>query len=218
MRDIYLHGHLADKFGAHHMLEVATAREAIKALNMRDKEFGRVMRNGSYKVVRGELDSGHALNMETITMRLGSGALHIVPEVSGSGGGTGKAILGVGLIAAAFVFAPEALGATLPGIGSVDLAGGLGETAFTVFGGAVTYGNIAAVGVSMALAGISAALSPRPKAANLLQQATNASFIFDGAVNNSEQGGCVPVWYGEIIVGSTVISGGLEAEQIGVAS
>ena len=41
-----------------------------------------------------------------------------------------------------------------------------------------------------------------------------ASFVFNGAVNVIEQGGAVPVAYGRSIVGSTVVSAGIDTEQI----
>lgn len=41
-----------------------------------------------------------------------------------------------------------------------------------------------------------------------------ASFVFNGAVNVIEQGGAVPVAYGRSIIGSTVVSAGIDTEQI----
>lgn len=213
MRDIHLHGHLADRFGPLHRLEVQSAAEAIKALCILHPGFKDSLKEGSFQIVRGDaVDHGFALPEDGIRLKLGSKPLHIVPQVEGSGRGAGKAILGVALIAGAFAFAPAVVGALGP-------TQGLGATAFTAFGSSVTYGNIASIGVSLALSGISAALSPRPKVTNLVQQDEKPSFLFNGAVNNSEQGGCVPVWYGgPIRVGSTIISGGLKAEQIGTVT
>ena len=70
-------------------------------------------------------------------------------------------------------------------------------------------------GVSLALSGVSALLTPTPHVPDLAatQQDKN-SFFFNGPVNVIQQGGPVRVVYGRMRVGSTVISSGLNVEQI----
>lgn len=209
MREIILHGDLAERFGKVHALEVSSAMEAVKALSILKPGFREAILEGEFRIIRGDFDRGLELPEDALIMRLGASQLHIVPEVSGAGRGAGKAILGVAIIGAAFIGAPAVVGALGP-------TQGLGATAFTAFGSTVTWGNIATFGLSMALSGVAGMLSPMPKAKDLVASSAEErpSFLFNGAVNNIEQGGIVPVVYGEIEVGSTVLSGGLRAEQI----
>ena len=71
------------------------------------------------------------------------------------------------------------------------------------------------LGVNLVLTGISQLLFAPPKPKGQSERPENApSYIFDGAVNTTAQGNCVPVLYGELIVGSQVVSTGLSVEQI----
>jgi predicted phage tail protein len=62
---------------------------------------------------------------------------------------------------------------------------------------------------SLALAGISAALAPKPDTQNQQVTATadakKSSFVFGGTVNTASQGTPVPIGYGRLKVGSKVI-------------
>lgn len=63
------------------------------------------------------------------------------------------------------------------------------------------------VGVSMLIGGVVQLLTPTPKDPG----AGEAPAFFNGAVNTTAQGNCVPYLAGEMIVGSAVISAGLES-------
>lgn len=208
LRTIHLYGALGDQFGREHRLAVKTAREAVRALCVLHRGFRAAFEPNRYHVVRGSQDRRHGLDHETIDMGLGSADLHIVPAVSGRGGRGGavaKIAIGVGLIAGAFFFAPAGAGL---------FGANLGATAFSVAGVGVSYGNIAAIGLAVALSGVSQLLAPQPKANVATERDRRESFLFNGAVNTTEQGGAIPVVYGRARVGSTVISAGLQSEQI----
>jgi predicted phage tail protein len=70
--------------------------------------------------------------------------------------------------------------------------------------------------ISAALGAISQALAPSPEtgAGSRNQVAENKSFLFNGPVNVQEQGGPVQVVYGYFLVGSTVVSSGIDVEQL----
>ncbi|WP_321941629.1 tail assembly protein [Paraburkholderia tropica] len=73
---------------------------------------------------------------------------------------------------------------------------------------------IMAIGASIALSGLAELLSPRPAATATPEQADNEpSLAFDGAVNTLGQGGPVPLGYGRMIVGSSVISVGFSTNN-----
>lgn len=203
LRTIHLHGALGDAFGREHRLDVKTAREAVRALCVLFRGFRQAFEPGRYHVIRGELGRPHGLDGETIDMRLGRADLHIVPVVAGAGGRGGavaKIAIGVAIVAGAFFFAPA--------------AAGLGATAFSVAGVGVTYGNIVAIGAAVALAGVAQLMAPQPKANVATERDRRESFLFNGITNTIEQGGAVPIVYGRARVGSTVVSAGLQAEQI----
>ena len=68
------------------------------------------------------------------------------------------------------------------------------------------------LGVSMALGGITQMLSPQQ--AGLAGAADNGtSYYFNGAVNSAAQGEPAPLVYGEMVVGSKVVSSGIYTED-----
>jgi predicted phage tail protein len=82
---------------------------------------------------------------------------------------------------------------------------GSGPILSFIFGGTF-WGSVAG---SLALAGISYALAPKPDTQDQGVEATAAaskgSFVFGGAVNTASQGTHVPIGYGRLKVGSKVI-------------
>jgi len=77
------------------------------------------------------------------------------------------------------------------------------------------------MGLSMVMGGISGLLTPHPQA-QPGQQATDLaprpedrpSFFFQGVTNNSQQGGPVPLVFGTHLVGSVVVGGSLNTQDI----
>ena len=73
------------------------------------------------------------------------------------------------------------------------------------------------LGLSLALGGVTELMAGTPNTGDYLQAETpenKPSFVFNGPVNVQEQGGPVPIIYGRIRCGSTVISAGTEAARI----
>ena len=98
-----------------------------------------------------------------------------------------------------------------PGAGMVGLQfAGTGGAAASPFMAAV--GNI---GLALALTGLSQMLTPVPPVEER-EQDPRLSFNFSGIQNTSRAGVPVPVIYGELIVGSVVISAAIENEQVEV--
>lgn len=70
------------------------------------------------------------------------------------------------------------------------------------------------LGVGLAIGGAVQMLSPQAKGLGAQDSPNNRpSYSFNGAVNTSVQGGCVPLLYGRMIVGSAVISAGIYSED-----
>jgi len=71
-----------------------------------------------------------------------------------------------------------------------------------------------AAGLAMLAGGVAALLTPQTKGLGAADEVTNRpSYAFNGPVNTVAQGNAIPVLYGELIVGSAVISAGIFAED-----
>lgn len=193
MKTVILLGELGKRYGSRHLLDVKSPAEAIRALCANFKDFASFVssseeRNVGYRVLNMREDVGEDELHNPAGQRIA-----IVPVVAGSGGAFGKILLGAALIFAAtfnpFIF----LG------GAPLLTGIVGQIAF-------------GVGVSLALNGVSQLLAPPPKKEK--DQEEKNSYIFNGAVNTTSQGQPVPLGYGRMIVGSAVISAGVNVEDI----
>ena len=83
---------------------------------------------------------------------------------------------------------------------------GSGAVGLFLFGGTSILGSAVA---SLALAGISYALSPKPdtqdQRVSATAEASKSSFVFGGVVNTASQGTPVPIGYGRLKIGSKVI-------------
>ncbi|CAI8821467.1 Bacteriophage lambda tail assembly protein I [Pseudomonas sp. IT-P100] len=77
-----------------------------------------------------------------------------------------------------------------------------------------TNGATLAPGIALVAGGVIQMLSPQAKGLGTQDSPNNRpSYSFNGAVNTSVQGGCVPLLYGRMIVGSAVISAGIYSED-----
>lgn len=72
---------------------------------------------------------------------------------------------------------------------------------------------VAQAGVAMIVGGVVTMLMSTPKN-DAVDKDNIASYSFNGAVNTVSQGNPVPICYGELIVGSQVISAGISTDQI----
>jgi len=221
-REVKVYGPLAKFVGQRRFLaEISSAGEAIRMLLANFPGLERHMADQHYKVIVDGYDS----DLEQLH-HPASQTIKIVPVLGGAGGGTGKILAGVALVAAAILLAPA--GAAVLGIAG---AGGGAATAagFTL---GIAAANVAAsVGVALILGGVSQLLTPTPqigsfgpasvgnaRSRNTSTQATELdpqeSYSFSGIQNTSRQGTPVPVVYGETIVGSVVISAGIDVDTI----
>jgi predicted phage tail protein len=192
LRKIKLYGKLA-RFIGKRVLEadVATAAEAVRFLVANWPEVEKHIADHHYRVTVGTYDLGP----EELHDPAGQQTIKIVPVLVGAGA-VGRIIAGVVLIALASVV-------TFGTLGGVVAAGVLNSM---VFG----------IGVSLVLGGVAQLISPVPKVPSGLdsQQDPRKSYSFSGVPNTSRQGTPVPVVYGETIVGSVVISAGIDTVQL----
>jgi predicted phage tail protein len=115
----------------------------------------------------------------------------------------------IGLVAGAIVLGP-AVGGFL-GLGMGLASGGAG-----IIGG-VAAGLIGGLGASLVLGGIAQLISPQQtysSAERGKDAARFESFTFSGITNTVQQGLPVPIVYGRAYIGSSVISSGLDVDQL----
>lgn len=213
LRDVYLHGALGREFGRHFRIAVETPAEAVRALITLRPQLRQRMRESYWRVIVGP---PHIRNhCDFPLMKLGSQPLHLVPATQPRGGdnAVGKIVAGVVLIGASIVTAGIAAGgfAAAGGFGAA-----MGQTAFL----GISYSSIALMGGAMVLGGVASLIS-RPTPQQTQAQSTDRalvedrpSFLFNGTVNNTTQGGPVPLVFGTHLVGSIVISAGINAEDV----
>ena len=188
---VHLHGSLGESFGSRFDFVARDPRDVVRALSSQLEGFAEALHAGRFQIVAG----GTEIDDSEITMAFGKRReMHIIPVADGAKSGAGKVVVGAALIAGSIFLPP--------------LAGGAAW--------AVTAGHVAmAMGASMALTGVSSMLM-KPQTASYENNSsdTKTSSLFDGPVNNSGQGLPIPLVYGRVLAGSTVVSAGMVAEQL----
>lgn len=190
LRTIRLYGSLGIKFGRVHKFVVSNTSEAIRALCSQIEGF-----EAEFKNIRCAIRIGSSVVNESDIKKgalknpVGKDDIRIAPVPHGSGrNGALQTVLGIILVVVGYF----AFGTTTAA-GVAMIAGGAG----------------------MAVGGVVMMLSPTPKLdGNRDSPENRASSNFNGPVNTSAQGNPVPVLYGELMVGSYVISGGIESEDL----
>ena len=205
LRKIKLYGQLA-KFIGKRVLEadVATAAEAVRMLVANFPGLEKHMTDQHYRVTVGTYDLG----LDEIHDPAGQQDIKIVPVIAGAGGGVGKILAGIALIAGAILLGP-AVG------GFLGLGLGLSGAGMGIIGGAAAT-ILGTIGVSLVLGGVAQLLSPVPKVAQGTDTDNDPrkTYNFSGIQQTSRQGVPVPCVYGLTLVGSVVISAGVDTVQV----
>lgn len=209
MYSVRLHGALAQEYGGD-TIEVCgnNVRDVFQGLVSRFGEsFKQTILKGSWHITSGKREKDklseedNFLSEDDVLLPQMSEELHIFPALVGAKSATWRIIIGVVLIVIAVVL--------------VVYAGPIGEVVGE-FAVAYLTGAVVAAGVAGVVGGISQLLAKNPSIGNYTDAATDQkqSFIFNGAINNTEQGVPVPLVFGEHLTGSTVISAGMDVHQL----
>jgi len=195
-RKIKLYGDLAEFVGVKEIeTEVHTVADAVKCLIGNYPQAENYMIDKNYKVIVNE----KSRSLEEIHFPTGNSDIKIVPVITGQGRGFGRIILGAALIGVSFLFPGGGAFGTY-GIGKTPaVIAGKGVLA-TKIGTAISY-----IGAALVLQGISELLTPLPD--DSTEEPNN--FQFNSPLNTSMAGLPVPILYGERMVGSVVISAGI---------
>lgn len=226
---VRLLGDLGEKYGTEHVFHnLRTPADAIKLLCINSPELqNELVTAHEHGIGYRLIQSGDDLDLSDLHLPIGGKDLVLVPVVAGSGGGgVGKILAGVALVAFAVLTA-----------GAGAIAGiGLGF-------GAATAVSIGAVGVSLIFSGVSQVLAPQPVLPNVgsspvatgsavagglgrfksgeslstdgPQSVTRGvdgrqSYSFTGPANTVGVGATIPVIYGEVISGSHLLSASID--------
>jgi predicted phage tail protein len=188
LRTIRIYGRLA-KFLKRRKFEaeVSSAAEAVRFLLANFPQLEQHMVDQHYRVSVGSYD----LAVDELHDPAGLQEIKIVPVVAGAGA-VGRIIAGVALLAVGFL---------VPGIGALGVQ------------------LLVGVGASLVLGGVAQLLTPVPRtvppgSTSDTVKDPRKSYSFSGIQNTSRQGLPVPIVYGETLVGSVVISAGIDTVQV----
>lgn len=185
MRSIRLYGPLAKFLGRRQFkAEVANAAEAVRFLLANFPQLQEHMADQHYKVQVGQREIGEEELHEPSSQMED---IRVIPVIAGAGA-TGRILAGAALIGLSFI----------PGIGALGVSLMLG------------------VGSSLVLGGVAQLLTPVSalSTGSDTQDDPRKSYSFSGIQNVSRQGVPVPIVYGEVLVGSVVISAGIDIDQV----
>jgi predicted phage tail protein len=140
--------------------------------------------------------------MDYANLLMGCRKLIIAPIISG-GGTIGRILIGVALVALAFI----------PGVGT-PLASAIAAGAKAGF---TTVGSLLfGLGTSLVLSGVASLLTP-PVSNPKSDTDKKDSFLFDRAAELTTQGNPVPILYGRFLAGSPlIISSAITTQQVPV--
>ena len=180
------------------LADISNVAEVGRFLVANWPDIEKHMQDQHYKIFVGNYN----VSEEELNLPIGqTEEIRIVPVAVGAGGffksTIGKIVIGAALIAAPY------------------LAPALASTAI----GATTLGAIStSVGISLALGGVSQMLTPTPElptfSGNDSALDPQSNYSFSGVQNVSRSGVPVNLIFGEIFVGSNIVSAGIDTVQV----
>jgi len=186
VRNVYFYGDLADKYGSCIRLAADSIAEVVSLMQANFSDFRKTLLPGRYAILRGESIDNYTDNIteDQLLMKFRTGDWHIIPEAVGAGG--------------IFQFVA---GAVLTVVGLYT-----GQT------------WMVQMGVGLMLSGIATMLTPVPDVSSDIgsneEPDERTSLIYAGGVNNIEQGGPIPLVYGQVMAGSILISSDVEVMEL----
>lgn len=184
MATVCFYGDL-QRYGRRFKLEVTTAGEALRALITQIPGLRQHMMNDYYRLrIAGQDINEPGLKSGMATPLPDEAVIHIVPRAVGAkNGGIFSVVLGAAMIVA----------------GALTSIAGLGMP-------------LMVSGAGMLLGGIATMLTKMPKTMRVDENNKNNNTSFSNLDNSIAQGACIPLCYGEMRVGSKVLSQGLSTE------
>lgn len=179
-------------------LEITSPKEAFSFLVNNFQGIKEHIKEQEYCIMAGDVRiTEDLLDMQT------QSEIKIIPVVHGE-------FLNF-ILGAAAIFGGKAVAGATAGILGAKI---LGTTVATLAGAALT-----SIGINMVVGGVTDLLTPdvqQPQQSGMDQTDPQAltSFNFTGLANVSKQGVPIPIVYGEVMVGSVIVSAGVDTFQI----
>ncbi|KTC32055.1 phage tail protein [Pseudomonas sp. ABAC61] len=191
MQTVLLSGSLARLFGREHRVAISAGFKDVMGYFQQFPGFERYMVQSADKGLRFAVFNGRRNLSETdIHQPLGKQVIRIAPVLGGSKRAGGlQTILGAVLMAVAY-YNPFGF----------------------LTGPAVSF--MMMTGATMVMGGVMQMLAPMPKGLGAQERPENRpNYSFNGPVNTTAQGNPVGLLYGQLTIGSTVISSGIYAQD-----
>lgn len=202
--EVKLIGELGRRFGRSYSFVASSPREVISALSNQLAGFKDYLCDAHEKGIGFRLVDGDAEGMSYEEAMMGCKQLIIAPIVTG-GGAFGRILLGIALVALAFI----------PGVGFAAATAATATSAATA-AGFTAFGSILfKLGITMVLTGIASLLTPPVEPPRETER--KDSFLFDRATELTTQGQPVPLLYGKFLAASPlIISSAITTQQVPV--
>ncbi|HEK2895938.1 TPA: tail assembly protein [Proteus mirabilis] len=175
------------RFGRKFELEVNTAGEALRCLYYQIEGLKKEINLGQFRVRIAGNDMTEQSIAGGLNTPLKSGdCITIVPVIGGAKSGSWLGIIAGGALIGASILVPGA------------------------FLGTLTSTALFAAGIGVAASGLAGLLTKTPPAPSYGSSSSESNKYFNSLSNRMGQGHPVPICYGEMVIGSNVISQGME--------
>jgi predicted phage tail protein len=197
MVEVKLLGELGRRFGRSYRFMANSPKDVISALSNQLAGFKDYLTGAHEDGIGFRLVDGDAEGMDYGGMMMPCRQLVIAPIISG-GGNIGRILIGIALIALAFI-----------------PFGGAAFAGFVAGKFAIGSGILFSLGTSLVLTGVAALLTPPVKTPE--ETEVTDSFLFDRATELSSQGAPVPILYGRFLAASPlIVSSAITTQQVAV--
>ena len=197
MVEVKLLGELGRRFGRSYRFMANSPKDVISALSNQLAGFKDYLTGAHEDGIGFRLVDEDAEGMDYEEMMMPCRQLVIAPIISG-GGNIGRILIGIALIALAFI-----------------PFGGAAFAGFVAGKFAIGSGILFSLGTSLVLTGVAALLTPPVKLPKETER--KDSFLFDRATELSSQGAPVPILYGRFLAASPLmISSAITTQQVAV--
>lgn len=199
MKQIRLFGDLV-KFKSEWSLDVSTVAEAVRAIEANRPGFVAAASAGDYVLILADFetpDNSRQVTTDNALHPWGNEVLLIVPRVGGN----------------------EPISATMIMSASIAMTGSIAMSAATAAIMATVLNMVIGMAISMALnmvVGLISGSNDGTKATNQEAPENKPSYLFNGVVNTTRQGHRIPLLYGQLMVGSSVLSSQVHVKDIPV--
>lgn len=217
MKVVKVYGALKKQLGGQGTfeLDVNTPAEALRALTINFKGLSKWMIDSEKHGVGYRVQLGNEVIQEEEIGNLllpfsDKEVFTITPVLTGAGRGLGGILLGAALIGLSFY--SFGASAAFSGVSTGTMFGS--GAAAGLYGTAWGSQALGMIGLSLVMGGIGQMLSPPPPEFDMKQANKLENYSFSGVTNTNQVGTAIPVAYGRVFVGSSVISSGLDVDEV----